>query len=74
MVGDFENMRPTFSVPRKTNMLFPFTLSIILKLSKRVTLIFFSINCQILRNGFTANAQHVVRRIYLSQLGTGSSQ
>ena len=51
MEGDFENIRPIFSVPRKTNMLFPFTLSIILKLSKRVTLIFFSINCQILRSG-----------------------
>ena len=29
MEGDFENMHPIFSVPRKTNMLFPFNLSII---------------------------------------------
>ena len=29
MEGDFENIRPMFSVPSKTNMLFPFTLSII---------------------------------------------
>ena len=62
--GDFENLRPTFSVPRKANML-----HLILSINYEITVNgrdFFSINGQILRIGVTADAQHLVRRGYMS--------
>ena len=62
--GDFENLRPTFSVARKTNMLHLFlSINYGIKANWRD---FLSINGQILRIGVTVDAQHLVRRSYMS--------